>query len=75
MRHLIEFTRAFISDLEVSPGQRLERLRVRKGTHAFVGIRPYVVETADGPVEMADLDLEDGTVIRSLPFEHFHFVE
>ena len=43
MYHLIEFNTAFTADLEVSPKQRLERLRVRKGTRAYVCLRPYVV--------------------------------
>lgn len=75
MYHLIEFTANFTTDQEVSPRQRLERLRVRKGTRASVGLRPYVVETAGGPVEVADLFFEDGTVTRQVRFEQFRFVE
>jgi hypothetical protein len=75
MYHLIEFNTAFTADLEVSPKQRLERLRVRKGTRANVSLPPYVVETAGGPVEVADLYFEDGTVTRRVRFEHFRFVE
>ncbi len=75
MYHLIEFNASFTADLEVSPKQRLERLRVRKGTRANVCLRPYVVETAGGPVEVADLFFEDGTVTRLVPFEQFRFVE
>jgi hypothetical protein len=75
MYHLIEFTTAFIADLEVSPQQRLERLRVRQGTRARVGVRPYVMETAGGFIEVADLYFEDGTVTRQVRFERFRFVE
>jgi hypothetical protein len=75
MYHYIEFNTAFTSDLEISPRQRLERLRVQKGTRAHVGLRPYVVETAGGPVEVADLYFEDGTVTRGVRFEKFRFVE
>jgi len=38
-------------------------------------IRPYVVETVYGPMEMADLFLEDGSVTRGIRFECFRFVE
>jgi hypothetical protein len=75
MCHLIEFCSAFTTDLEVSPKQRLERLRIQKGTRAYVGLRPYVVETTGGPVEVADLYFEDGTVTRRVRFEQFRFVE
>jgi len=75
MRHLIEFCTAFTADLEISPKQRLERLCIQKGTGAYVGLRPYVVETAGGPVEVADLYFEDATVTRRVRFEQFLFVE
>jgi hypothetical protein len=75
MYHLIEFNTAFTADLEISPKQRMERLRVRKGTHARVGLRPYVLETAAGLVEVADLYFDDGTVTRQVPFQWFRFVE
>jgi hypothetical protein len=75
MYHLIEFTRAFTADLEVSPKQRLEQLRIQKGTRVYVGLRPYIVETATGPVEVADLYFEDGTVTRQVRFDQFRFME
>jgi hypothetical protein len=73
--HLIEFNTAFTVDLEVSPKQRLERLRVRKGTRANVCLRPYALEMEGELVEVADLYFEDGTVTRQVPFERFRFVE
>ncbi len=75
MYHLIEFNTAFTADLEISPKQRLERLRVRRGTRAYVYLRPYVVETSGELDEVADLFFEDGTVTRKVPFERFRFVE
>jgi hypothetical protein len=75
MYHLVEFRGVFTTDLEVSPKQRLERLRVRKGMKAYASLRPYVAETAEGPIEVADLYFHDGTVARRVPFERFYFVE
>jgi hypothetical protein len=75
MYHIIEFNVTLSADLEVSPSQRLERLRVQKGTRAYVGLRPYVVQTPGGPTEVADLYFKDGTVARQVRFEHFRFVE
>jgi hypothetical protein len=75
MRHLIEFCSAFTADLEVSPKHRLERLRVPQGMRAYVSLRPHVVEAAGGPVEVADLYFDDGTVARDVSFERFRFVD
>lgn len=75
MHHLIEFCSDFTAELEVSPKHRLERLRVRRGTWARLALRPYVRETGGGPIEVADLYFEDGTVAREVPFDRFRFVE
>jgi nucleotide-binding universal stress UspA family protein len=74
MYHLIEFSRRFTVDLEVSPKLRLERLRILDGMRIYALPRPYVVETDQGPVEVADLYFEDGTVSRRVPYGHFRFV-
>ncbi len=74
MTHLIEFTSDVTADLEVGPKQRLEQMRIQKGTQAQARVRPYVVETPQGPVEMADLYFADGTVARGVRFEQFRFV-
>lgn len=75
MFHSIKFTGDLTVDLEVSPKQHLERLRIRKGDRLQAQIKPYVVETEDGLVEVADLFLEDGTTTRMVPFACFSFVE
>ncbi len=75
MYHTIEFGVEFLADLEVSPKKPLERLRIRKGDRLPAQIKPYVVETAEGPVEVADLFFEDGTATRGVPFACFCFVE
>jgi hypothetical protein len=36
-------------------------------------LKPYVADTADGPVEVADLFFEDGTATRQVPFACFRF--
>jgi hypothetical protein len=75
MDHLIEFDVAFLADLEISPKHRLERLAVQKGMRARVGLRPYVVKSLFGPIEVADLYFADGGVTRQVRFAWFHFVE
>jgi len=75
MFHTVEFNREFTVDLETSPRHRLGRMRICRGTHLLAQIRPYVMETDEGPTEMADLDLADGPTARRIPFYSFHFVD
>jgi hypothetical protein len=74
MYHTIEFTEEFSGDLEISRKHRLERILLRIGTRVRAQIRPYVMETPDGPVEVADLFFEDGTATRGVPCASFFFL-
>ena len=75
MYHTIEFAEDFTVDLEISPRRWLERMRIRRGTRLRAQIKPYVVETQEGAVEVADLFFEEGTTTRMVPFESFSFVD
>lgn len=75
MYHTIEFTEEFMFDLEISPKHWLERMLVRRGTRFQAQMKPYVMETEDGPVEVADLFFADGTTTRMVRFESFSFVD
>ena len=75
MFHTIEFNDELLLDVEISPKHRLEQLYVQSGTRASAQIRPYVVETDDGPIEVADLFVAEGTVGRMVPYASFCFVE
>ncbi len=75
MYHTIQFAVAFEADLEVSRKLPRERVRIRKGERVEAQVRPHVVETNDGPVEVADLFFADGSATRNVPFESFAFVE
>jgi hypothetical protein len=75
MYHTIEFTRALAADLEISRKQPMERVRLRAGMPLRAQIKPYIVETPHGPVEVADLFFEDGTATRMMPFAFFKFVD
>jgi hypothetical protein len=72
--HTIQFAVGFVADLEVSPRQPLERVRIRPGDRFPAQVRPGAIETDRGPVEVADLFFEDGTATRRVPFAHFAFV-
>ena len=75
MYHTIEFGEDLIVGLEISARHWLERIRIRHGTRLRAEIKPYVVETEDGAVEVADLFFSDGTTTRMVPFRLFSFVE
>ncbi len=73
MFHTIEFTLRTRADLGV-PGQpRLEKVVIQKGTRMRAQIKPYVIESAHGPCEVADLFLEDGSTARVVSFAAFRF--
>jgi hypothetical protein len=75
MYHTIQFSRDLQADAEISPRDRLERVRIRKGTRLKAQIKPYVVEGPNGPMEVADLFFQDGSTIRGISFDCFSFVE
>jgi len=75
MYHVIEFTEALTLDLEVSAKHPLERIAVHPGTRQRAQVRPYVVETDDGPAEVADLFFQDGTAARGIRFASFAFID
>jgi hypothetical protein len=74
MSHRIRFRVGFLADLRVPGKPRLERLRVREGDVVTAEVTPHVAEGEDGPVEMADLYLGDGTVALDVRFGYFEFV-
>ena len=75
MYHTIEFAANISVDLELSPKQPLERIELRRGMKIRAQIRPHVIETRRGPIEVTDLFFEDGTVARGVPFDCFTFAE
>jgi hypothetical protein len=75
MYHTIVFAVGLRVDLEVSPRQPLECRRLRRGTRLRAQIKPYVVEAAGGPLEVADLFFEDGTATRAVRFACFSFLD
>jgi len=75
MYHTIEFQVDVPVALEVSPKQPLERILLRAGSRRRAEIKPYVVDTPEGPVEVADLFFDDGTATRAIPFRLFSFID
>jgi hypothetical protein len=73
MYHTLQFVTEMVVDLEISPQHRLERLRLQQGTIVCAQVKPYVVETDQGPVEVADLFLDQGPIALAVPFACFRF--
>lgn len=74
MYHTIEFSVELEVDLEIARTKPLERLLIRRGSKMRAQIRPYVIEGAKGPIEVADLFFENGSTTRQVPFAWFNFV-
>ena len=66
MNHSIEFRLPIVADVEVSGKARgpggVEQLLIKKGDHLQVEIKPCVVESDEGFLEVADLLMKDGSV-------------
>jgi hypothetical protein len=73
MYHALVFRAAWTGDRATSPKHPLERLRIGRGARLRAQVKPYVVDTGVGPVEVADLFFEDGTATRGVPFALFSF--
>jgi hypothetical protein len=72
----IEFADNMVIDIEVSAKKGLiDQLLIERGCRLSARIKPYVVETADGPVEVADLFIADGTASRRVPCACFRIVD
>jgi hypothetical protein len=74
MFHTLRFRCRYLSDLQIPGKARLERVQLEAGYVLRARMRPWVKETARGPVEVADLDADDG-VLLGVPFAAFRFVE
>jgi hypothetical protein len=74
MIHTLRFRARFLSDLQPPGKARLEQVQLESGYVIFARVRPWVKKTSRGPVEVADLDCEDG-VLLGVPFAAFHFVD
>jgi len=75
MYHTIQFRLKGLAELETPGKPQLERLVIHQGARLNAQIKPYVIESVRGPVEVADLFLEDGSVARAVRYATFVFVD
>ncbi len=74
MNHRLLFRGDYELDLQVPGKARLEKVKVRAGEVIAAKVRPYIAETPDGPVEIADLQLAGGTLL-AVRMECFAFTD
>jgi len=75
MYHSIEFQLKAVAAVESADTGRMEQVVISAGTRVRARVKPYVVEFDLGPVEVADLFLEDGSVARGVRFASFRFLD
>jgi hypothetical protein len=75
MYHRIEFRLKAVAAMESAGTGRMEQVVIKPGTRVLARIKPYVVESEWGPVEVADLVLEDDSVARGVRFASFTFLD
>jgi hypothetical protein len=75
MYHTIEILANLLADVQVAHQKTLKRVRLVKGSRLHAQLKPYVVESVHGPVEVADVSFDDGSCIRAVPFACLTFVE
>ena len=75
MNHRIEFRLPRVFNVEVPGKARMVRIIIKKGLRLRVHLKPYVLESDEGPLEVADLFLRDGSIARAVRFAAFQFLD
>lgn len=75
MLHTIEFRWVVLADLDRADYAFPQKVVIKEGTRLVADIKPYVAESEDGPVEVADLLLEDGSTARAVRYAAFQFLD
>ena len=75
MMHRIEFRWLVLADVDRPEYAYPQGVVIKEGTRLLAKIKPHVAESADGPIEVADLHLEDGSVARAVRYAAFRFLD
>jgi hypothetical protein len=75
MFHAIEFRGVVFTEVDRPGYALLEWDLIKEGTRLQAEIKPYVTESDEGPIEVADLIFEDGSVAREVRFATFRFLD
>lgn len=75
MYHHIEFRLRGLAEVERPGSLHTEAIAIKGGTRLRAVVQPRVIETKQGPVEVADLNFADGSVARGVRFASFRFLD
>jgi hypothetical protein len=75
MIHRIEFRWLVLAEIDGPEYGLIQSVVIKQGTRLSAKIKPYVAESPDGPIEVSDLYLEDGSVVRAVRFAAFQFLD
>jgi hypothetical protein len=75
MVHTIEFRVPGVAELERPDEVLPVKVFIEGGMRVRARVRPYVIETQKGPIEVADLMSEDGITARAVRFASFRFID
>jgi hypothetical protein len=75
MTHQIEFRWLVLAEIDRPEFVYPQRVVIKVGTRLMAKIRPYVAESPEGPTEVADLTLEDGSIARAVRYAAFQFLD
>ena len=75
MFHSIEFRWLVLTEIDGPEYGRMQGVVINEGTRLSAKIKPYLAESPDGPIEMADLYLEDSSLIRAVRFAAFQVLD
>jgi hypothetical protein len=75
MMHAIKFRSAVFADVDRPEHAYRQRVVIQPGTRLQTQLRPYVTDSADGAVEVADLTFDDGSFARAVQFAAFQFLD
>ena len=75
MFHQLEFRRMTLADVEQPAYAFMQRLVIKEGERLAARLLPHVEESAEGPVEVADLCLEDGCILKAVHYAAFRFLD
>ena len=75
MIHPIEFRWLVLAEIDGPEYGLMQSVVINEGTRLSAKIKPYVAESPDGPIEVADLYLDDNSVVRAVRFAAFQFLD
>src|SRR5882724_5460304 len=75
MMHRVEFRWVVLAEVDRPEYAYPQRVVIKEGTQLLAKIKPYVAESPEGPIEVADLHLEDGSLARAVRFAAFRFLD